>query len=236
MLRPETSTPPAARPGAARPDVPTTPRLETAAPPAARPAPPQTQDLRVHQRHLHEQLFAAHAEAIEGPHPHQVDDDLDAHPRAPAEVGQRAVGPAALGRAFGDDRRAGRVAHLLDVGEPDPQGPAVALDGKAVHARVDVDRQHLEPPAARVVEHHPRRVEAHRLVVHEAAEEFGRVVRLEPGARVAHDGKAGGVGLVEAVGGEAAQLAEGLFGGVARHAARHRLLDEAAADLVHLFE
>jgi hypothetical protein len=105
----------------------------------------------VHQRHLHEQLLAACAQLVEGSHPHQVDDDLDAHPCAPAEIGQRAVWPAALGRSLGHDRRAGRVAHLFDVGQADPQGAAVALDGKAVHAGIDVDRQHLEPPAAGVV-------------------------------------------------------------------------------------
>jgi hypothetical protein len=48
-------------------------------------------------RHLHEELLAAHAERVEGAHAHQVLDDLDAHPRALAEVAQRAVRSAAPG-------------------------------------------------------------------------------------------------------------------------------------------
>ena len=40
--------------------------------------------------------------------------------------------------------------------------------------------------------------------------------------------------LVEAVGGEPAELAEDLVGDLLRGAARHRLLDEVAADGVHL--
>jgi len=43
------------------------------------------------------------------------------------------------------------------------------------------------------------------------------------------------VSLVEAVGGETAELAEDLFRSRPFHAARHRLLDEGAPDLVHLF-
>ncbi len=44
------------------------------------------------------------------------------------------------------------------------------------------------------------------------------------------------MGLVEAVGGEAAELTEDLLGHVPPDAARHRLFDEGAADLVHLLQ
>jgi len=103
-------------------------------PPPARHRRLLSRDLRMHERHLHEQLLAPHAEPVEGPYPHQVDDDLDAHQRAPTEVGQRAVRPAAFRRPFAHDGRDGRLAHLLDVGQPDSQCPAVALDGEVAHA------------------------------------------------------------------------------------------------------
>ncbi len=89
-------------------------------------------DLGVDERHLHEQLLAAHAERVEGADAHQVLDDLDAHPRALAEVEQRAVGAAALGRALAHDGRGRGAAHLLDVAQADPQRPPVALDREAL--------------------------------------------------------------------------------------------------------
>ncbi len=66
--------------------------------------------------------------------------------------------------------------------------------------------------AARVVDHEPRRVEAHRLVVEDRGGELGRVVGAQPRARVAHHREARRVRLVEAVGGEALELPEDLGG------------------------
>ena len=175
-----------------------------------------------------EQLLTPCAEAVEGAHAHQVVADLAAHVCAGDEVGQRRVG------LLLHDRPHGGRAHLLGILETHAQRLPIVLHAEALLAQVHVQRQDAQPPAARVVEHHARRVEAHRLIVEQAAVELGRVVRLEPGAGVADDGKAGGVRLVEAVGGEAAQLAEHFFGGRALDAARDRLLDEVTPDLVHL--
>ena len=198
----------------------------------------------VQQRHLRDQLLAAHAERVEGAEARQVLGDLAADARAPDEVGERGVrprrparGPRPLARRVAarlDDRPPRRRAHLLDVGQPHAQRRAVPLHLEPLAAQVHVERQHLEAEAPRVVEHHARRVEPHGLVVEDAGVELGRVVRLEPGRGVADDGEAGGVRLVEAVGGEPAELAEDLVGHLLRGAARHRLLDEVAADGVHL--
>jgi hypothetical protein len=61
-------------------------------------------------------------------------------------------------------------------------------------------------------------------------------MRLEPRRGVADDREAGGVRFVEAVRGEAAKLAEDFVGRLSRDAPGHRLLDEGAADLVHLLQ
>ena len=58
------------------------------------------------------------------------------------------------------------------------------------------------------------RVEPHRLVVEQGADELGRVVVLQPGRLVGEDGEGGGVALGEAVLGEAEQLLEDLLGGL----------------------
>ena len=179
----------------------------------------------VEQRHLRDELLAAHAERVEGAEAHEVLGDLAADARARHEVGERGVRPRLPGgrrarrrRPPDGHRRAPRRspaaprAHLFDVGQPHAQRRAVVLDLEPLAAQVDVERQHREPEAPRVVEHHARRVEAHGLVVEDAGVELGRVVRLEPGRGVADDGEAGGVRLVEAVGGEAAELAEDLVG------------------------
>ncbi len=229
-----------ARRGWSRP-APSSAEVADAAAPA-RAAAPRRPGAGVEQRHLRDQLLAAHAERVEGAEPREVLGDLATHARARHEVGQRRVRlrRPARGRPLGppatrfDDRSPRRGAHLLHVSQPHAQRRAVLLHLEPLAAQVDVERQHLEPEAARVVEHHARRVEAHGLVVEDAGVELGRVVRLEPGRGVADDGEAGGVRLVEAVGGEPAQLAEDLVGDLLRGAARHRLLDKVAADGVHL--
>ena len=99
---------------------------------------------------------------------------------------------------------------------------AVALDGVARLRLVDVRRQDLDAVTPRVVDHEPRRVEAHRLVVEDRGGELGRVVGPQPRARVAHHGEARRVRLVEAVGREPLELPEDLVGDLVLDAARER--------------
>ena len=73
-----------------------------------------------------------------------------------------------------------------------------------------------------------RLVEAHRLAVEQGRAEDLGVMALQPGRGVGQEGKAGGVAFREAVGAEALQLGEGLFGELDRIAA----LDHAADQLV----
>ncbi len=113
-------------------------------------------------------------------------------------------------------------------------GGCVVFDREAAAGEVDVQRPHLQPEAAGVVQHRARGVEAHGLVVEHGAQELGRIVGLEPGRGIADDGEAHRVALVEPVGGEALQLAEDLARRLFRHAPSDGAADEGLADLGHL--
>ena len=96
-------------------------------------------------------------------------------------------------------------------------------------AQVDVGRAHLHPAPLRVADEARGRVEAHRLLVEEAAEELGRVVVTQPGGLVGQEAERGGVRLREAEAREADERVEHPVGHLLRDASRDRPIDEARA-------
>ena len=122
----------------------------------------------------------------------------------------------------------------MQVAQAHADRPAVALDGVARLRLVDVRRQDLDAVPARVVDHEPRRVEAHRLVVEDGGGELGRIVGPQPCRRVAHHGEARGVRLVEAVGGKPLELPEHLGGDLVLDAVLGGAAQEVPADALHL--
>ncbi len=111
---------------------------------------------------------------------------------------------------------------------PRPRRCTRLLDSFTCGARIAM------PCAPSVVDDVTRAVEAHRLVVEDRSGELGRVVGLEPCARVADDGEARRVRLVEAVGGKPFELAEDLLGHAELDTATESALDEVALDALHL--
>ena len=83
------------------------------------------------------------------------------------------------------------------------------------------------PAPLRVVDERVRRIEAHRLLVQQRAQELGRVVHAQPGRLVGEQAEGGGVRLREAEAGEALDLLEDALGDRALDAAPDRALDEA---------
>jgi hypothetical protein len=93
----------------------------------------------------------------------------------------------------------------------------------------DVRRQHRHPAPLRLVYERVRRVEAHRLLVQERAQELGPVVDPQPRRLVGQQTEGGGVRLREPEAGEPAHLLEDPLGQAALDPALHRTLDEALA-------
>ncbi len=85
-------------------------------------------------------------------------------------------------------------------------------------------RAHLDPAALRVADERGGRVEAHRLLVEQRAQELGGVVPAQPGALVGQEAEGRRVRLGEAELGERHDLLE--------HASCDRLVDPAAARAV----
>ena len=156
------------------------------------------------------------------------------------EVRERAERPALLAR--GDERldlvladaedeaeaephdRGGRPA---DAGLAGPHGSAPPSRGRRAHlghpldraqrlARVDVRRAQGDPAALGLVGERVRRVEAHRLLVEQRAQELRAVVHAQPGRLVGEQAEGGAVGLREAEAREADDHAVDALGDLRR--------------------
>ena len=90
--------------------------------------------------------------------------------------------------------------------------PCSSLDGKVGAAGVDVGRQQVEAGAADVLGEQGELVGLGHVEAHRRGEEFGRVVRLQPGGLVGDQRVAGGMALVEAIAGELVDQVEQLVG------------------------
>ena len=121
------------------------------------------------------------------------------------QLAQRAIGAAAL--PFGDDR--GRIvfAQAGHVAQPDPH-PEIRLDRALDPACVHIRAPDLDPAPLRLVDQRVGRVEAHRLLVQERAEELRTPVDPKPGGLVGEQPERGRVRLREAEAREAADLLE----------------------------
>src|SRR6185312_15012171 len=89
---------------------------------------------------------------------------------------------------------------------PFGSGLAVDFDGAIPAAAIDAHRAHLDAVLLRVLEDRRRRVEPHRLAVHQRGGELRGVMHLDPRAGVHEEREARGVALGEAVLGEALDL------------------------------
>ena len=156
-------------------------------------------------------------DAVERAGPGELFQARQPDPRAGGEFGDPLIGTAAL--ALGDQRLHLLLLHALDVAEPDPhlQPPAHLVAARrfdvAEHlAAVGIDRGDADAAALGLVDQRVRRVEAHRLLVQQRAEELGPVVEPQPGRLVGEQAEGGGVRLREAVAGEALDLRPDPFG------------------------
>jgi hypothetical protein len=143
------------------------------------------------------------------------------------QVLERAERPGRLARGheLGDLVRAD--AH--DVAQPDADG-ALRRDGAADGARVDVGRQDLDPAPLRLVDERVGRVETHRLLVEQRAQELRRVVHAQPGRLVGQQPERRAVGLGEAEPREPDDHRPHVLGQLGPDVVveRHRALHEAA--------
>ena len=99
-----------------------------------------------------------------------------------------------------------RPADRLDVGR-------ARFERRVAARRVEIGTEHLHAVAARVAHDRVRRVEAHRLRVQQRGRELGRVVVLDPRARVHEVGEAHRVALGEPEVRERLELRVDLLGG-----------------------
>ena len=81
-----------------------------------------------------------------------------------------------------------------------------------------------------VLDEHARVVEAHRLVVEQAAPELDRVIELQPGGLVCGTSKGSRVRAAEAVHGKALHRREELVRNLARHSVGEAALDECTLE------
>ncbi len=169
----------------------------------------------------------AAGEVVEGAGPGEPLQAVPSHPRAGGEVGDAQVGAAAL--ALGDQAAHLLLPHPLDVAEADAhqQAAALALHPAEGVAAVDGDRRDLHPAPLRLVDQRVGRVEAHRLLVEQRAEELRRVVDAQPGRLVGEQAEGGRVRLGEAEAGEALDLQPDPLGDGGRDAPLRRAGDEA---------
>ncbi len=128
---------------------------------------------------------------------------------------------------LGDERLGVVRPDRGDVVQPDAHG--LPLDDAAGAAQVDVDREHLDPVLLRVAHERRGRVEAHRLLVQERAQELRRVVVAQPRRLVREEPERGGVRLREAEAGEADELVEDRVCCLLVDALHRRAFDEALA-------
>ncbi len=166
-------------------------------------------------------------QAVEGAGPGQALEPVAAGARAGREVGDAGVGAAAL--ALGDQRLHLLLAHPLDVAEADAddEPAALALDPAEDVAAAGVGRRHPDPAPLRLVDERVGRVEAHRLLVQQRAEELGAVVDPQPGRLVGEQPERGRVRLREAEAGEALDLEPDPLGDLGRDPALPGPGDEA---------
>ena len=136
----------------------------------------------------------AGAQRVARSRPGQLRERRPPRPGARGEVAERAEGPA--GRARRRQRGDLVGAHAADVAEADADRGAV---GRAGHlAGVDVGRQQRDPAPLRLVDQRVRRIEAHRLLVEQRAQELRAVVHPQPGRLVGEQPEGRAVGLREA--------------------------------------
>ena len=118
--------------------------------------------------------------------------------RPPGEVAERAPAGAAepppRARRPRPRRRAPRPSRgppppSRRSRSPGPSGPNHPLDAAFGGAAGDARRQDLHPAPLRLVHQRVRRVEAHRLLVQERAQELGVVVHPQPGGLVGRAGR-----------------------------------------------
>ncbi len=144
-------------------------------------------------------LTTAHSgrERVACPRPRQQLERRRPGPRPGGEVGETAKRPSRLTRR--DQRLHLSCRDPADVAEADPHAtcrrPTSAFDTRLL---VDVGRQHLDPPPLGLVHERIGRVEAHRLLVQQRAQELRPVVDPQPGRLVGEQPEGGAVRLGEA--------------------------------------
>ena len=179
-----------------------------------------------HEPELPEEHAAQASERVAGP---RGDERLQPRPverrplRQLAHSGER---PAPL--PLGDDRLRLLLAERADVFEPDAHG--LLFERALGLAPVHVRRAHLDPSPLRVAHERRRRVEAHRLLVQERAEELARVVVPQPGRLVREQPERGRVRLREAERREPVQLLEDHLRRLAVDPSPERPVDEALVE------
>ena len=118
--------------------------------------------------------------------------------------------------------------HAQAETDGEPVLPVGRLQGAVPSAGVDADRPDIDSVLTCVPHDLGRGVEAHRLGIQKRCAEDIGMVAFEPGGGVGDQGEGGRVAFGKAVGPEALQLAEGLFGELRGVAA----LDHAGDELV----
>ncbi len=116
---------------------------------------------------------------------------------------------------------------------PRCRSDVLPLEGGRRGRGVDVGGAHLDPVAAGVLHQRVRRVEAHGLGVEQRRAERGRVVQLDPRARVDEVGEGHRVALGEAEVGEGGELVEDLVGHLALDAPLGHALVEPGPQPLH---
>ena len=166
-------------------------------------------------------------ERVAGPRPGELLERGARRGDARRELGDACERPALRARAH--ERRDLLGAHPAHVAEADPDR-AAGLDRALGERGVDVDGAQRDAAPLGLVGERVGRVEAHRLLVEQRAQELGAVVHAQPGRLVGEQAEGGAVRLGEAEAGEAGdhlphppgeRLARADVGGGA--------LDEAAA-------
>ena len=154
----------------------------------------------------------------------------DRPPRSGArrQVGQRAERAALLARPH--QRGQLVAAGAEDVAEPEPDAAPV-VDRALLAGQVHVRRDQLDPLALRLVRERVGRVEAHRLLVEQRAQELRPVVHAQPGRLVGEQPERRPVRLGEAEAGEADDHRVHALGGLRVGAVgARRALDEALVE------
>ncbi len=155
-----------------------------------------------HESELPQELAAGQPEAVARARLDEGDQLVARQPRPLGEVAD--VRERTVRVPLGDDRLRVVLPHALDVRQPDAH--RAVLDVAAGSAQVHVGRPRLDAVPLRVAHERRRRVEAHRLRVHQRREELLRVVVAQPGRLVREQPERGRVRLRKAEPGEADEL------------------------------